>query len=244
MTGTLTEIWRHPIKSIGRESLASVALKPGQTLPYDRAWAVTHAGARLEGEGWAHKRNFLRGVTDPNLMAVTCEMDGGLIHLHHPQRPDLTFDPTGAADPLLEWLAPIWSDDQPAPNGLRHLASGFTDVPDPWVAINNHASHRAVEQRVGRNLSIHRWRGNLWVEGFALWEEFDWVGKTLQIGAATVKIHCPITRCKATMANPETGKRDADTLAALRSWDHQDFGVYAEVIEGGTIEPGAEVKVL
>jgi hypothetical protein len=41
------------------------------------------------------------------------------------------------------------------------------------------------------------------------------------------------------MANPETGARDVDTLMHLRDgWGHQDFGVYAEVIEGGPIVVG------
>ena len=39
------------------------------------------------------------------------------------------------------------------------------------------------------------------------------------------------------MANPETGRRDVDTLAALRAWEHQDFGVYAAVTSGGTLRP-------
>ena len=43
---------------------------------------------------------------------------------------------------------------------------------------------------------------------------------------------------------PKTGERDADTLRALNSWDHQDFGVYAEVIKGGEIRVNDEVQVL
>ena len=43
----------------------------------------------------------------------------------------------------------------------------------------------------------------------------------------------------ATTANPETGRRDAETLDALeRGWGHQDFGVYAEVVAGGTVKVG------
>ena len=36
MTGTLTRIDRHPIKSHGRESLAAIDVKAGHTLPWDR----------------------------------------------------------------------------------------------------------------------------------------------------------------------------------------------------------------
>ena len=37
------------------------------------------------------------------------------------------------------------------------------------------------------------------------------------------------------MANPDTGRRDLDTLGLLDDLGHQEFGVYAEVIDGGTV---------
>jgi uncharacterized protein YcbX len=64
------------------------------------------------------------------------------------------------------------------------------------------------------------------------------------VGDTVLRVEERITRCKATMANPDTGRRDVDTLAVLRTWDHQDFGVYAAVVEGGTIRPGDAVEVL
>ena len=53
-----------------------------------------------------------------------------------------------------------------------------------------------------------------------------------------------IGRCKATTANPATGKVDADTLKGLRELvSVQDFGVYAVVLEGGTVGPGDRVEL-
>jgi hypothetical protein len=50
----------------------------------------------------------------------------------------------------------------------------------------------------------------------------------------------PIGRCRATEANPETGRRDAPTLAALEDgWGHTRFGVYAMVRKGGSMSPSA-----
>ena len=81
------------------------------------------------------------------------------------------------------------------------------------------------------------------MDGLAPWEEFDWIGKTVRVGGTVLKVHERIERCLHTAANPKTGARDADTLGALRDgWDHQDFGVYAEVIEGGEIALGAKVE--
>ena len=46
MSGVLKDIWRHPLKSHGRENLQSVKLSVGQSLPWDRHWAVAHDSAK------------------------------------------------------------------------------------------------------------------------------------------------------------------------------------------------------
>jgi len=247
MSPTLASLWRHPIKALSREGLDRVRLRDGAGVPWDRHWAVTHEASRYAGD-WAHKMNFLRGVTGPSLMAVTAVLDdaGGRITLRHPDHHDLEFAPDDRTDTdrLIAWLDPIWPEDKPRPTGIVTAGRPMTDVPDPWIAINNMASQRAVAQRLGApEMSIHRWRGNLWIEGLAPWEEFDLVGREIRIGDAVLAVRERITRCKATMANPETGRRDLDTLGALERWDHQDFGVYAEVIRGGDIARGDPVRV-
>ncbi len=244
MTATLAQIWRHPVKAIGREALDQVQLEAGAWLPFDRLWAVAHDRSKLGDGGWEKKVNFLRGVTDPNLMAVTCTLNDttGDITMSHPQQGDVTFNPDTDAEAFVAWVNTVWSSDLPAPTSL-YRASGahLTDVPDAWISVASLSSNRALSQRMGQELSPDRWRANLLVDGLAPWEEKDWVGNTVQIGDVTLKVACEITRCKATMANPETGRRDADTLGALADLGHQEFGVYAEVIDGGTVHVGDAV---
>lgn len=247
MNASLAGIWRHPIKALGRECIDEVRLSAGAWLPGDRVWAVAHARSKPI-TGWMHKMNFLRGVTAPELMAVTARLhESGRIDLTHPQAGDISIRPDNPDDwPILEeWLAAIWSDELPKPVALvKHGGVHMTDVPEPWISINSLSSHGAVEGRVGKDISIHRWRGNLWIDGLGPWEEFEWVGRRIRIGGAVVRIEERITRCKATMANPETGRRDIDTLAALETWDHQDFGVYGVVLEGGQITVGDPLEVI
>lgn len=248
MTAHLAHIVRHPLKAIGREELERITLAAAAWLPFDRLWAVSHANAKLDG-GWGVKANFLRGVTEPRLMAATARLDERemTLTLDHPEAGLVVIRPDDPGDSavLLDWLSRLWPADLPAPVGVyRAEATHLTDVPEPWISINNLSTLRAVEQRAGRPLSIHRWRGNLWLDGLAPWEEFDLVGRAIRIGEARLEVRERITRCKATMANPSTGQRDVDTLAALRSWDHQDFGVYAAVIRGGTIRIGDAMELL
>ncbi|RYH08970.1 MOSC domain-containing protein [Tropicimonas sp. IMCC6043] len=248
-TGRLAHIFRHPIKSIGWEALAEVELSAGETLPFDRHWAVAHDAARFGGTsgGWQDKRNFVRGVAGPQLMAVRAALssDGQKVRLNHHQRPEIEIAPDapGESDRLVAWLAPLWPDTRPA--AARIVTAGaqaMTDVPDPFVALLNLASLRALGEMLDRTLSVHRFRGNLWVDGVAPWAESGWIGKEIRIGSAGLRIEAPITRCNATKVDPETGQVDADTLGALSAaFGHRDFGVYATVINSGTVRPGDEV---
>ena len=241
---------RHPIKGHGVEALERVRLTAGETMPWDRRWAVPHEAARIDGTGWAHCRNFGRGAGSPALMAITAEWDEGIgrMTLRHPDRPDLSFDPDVDGDRFVEWAAPLYPESRPKPAALiRAEGQGMTDAQFPWLSVHSLASLRAVEGAAGRELSLHRWRGNVWLDGPALWEEDEWVGRRLRLGEAVLEVKEPIYRCRATEANPVTGRRDADTLGALtrlRGEGETRFGVYAEVVEGGDVAIDDEARLL
>lgn len=248
MTWSLDQIWRYPIKGIGAERLRAIDLSPGLPLPLDRAWAVLEDGGDAT-DGWRSCRNFLRGAKGPSLMAITCRVDGPgnapVIHLSHPDRPDISVAPGANPDALFAWLAPIYPAERPKPVAV--VASpdeGMADVSFASISILNPSSLRALGQRLGQDLDRRRFRGNLWVDGLAPWEEFDLVGKTLNVGDTELEVMEQITRCRSTEANPATGKRDLNPLKALQDgWGHQNFGVTAMVRLGGQIKVGDTVAV-
>jgi hypothetical protein len=248
MTARVAHLCRHPVKSAGYEEVDAAELTAGRGFPFDREWAVAHAAARFGPGGpggWSPKLNFLRGWGSAELMAVACTADAAArrLTLTHPRRPPLTVAPDSEGDRLVDWLRPLWPEVRPEPARVVRVAGqAMTDVPDPWIAVLNLASNAALGARLGRPLSIHRWRGNLWVEGWDAFAELDAVGRELQAGGARLRIEARIGRCRATGANPETGRFDADTLAALRDgWGHEDFGVYASVQRGGRVARGDAV---
>jgi uncharacterized protein YcbX len=54
-----------------------------------------------------------------------------------------------------------------------------------------------------------------------------------------------VGRCRATMADPETGRIDAYTLDALmETRGAQDFGVFGVVVESGPVAQGDKVELL
>lgn len=247
MTGTLTQIWRHPIKSHGREQIDAATLTPGGTLPGDRIWAVAHDQSTVEGGDWAPCQHFSRGSKASALAAITSSYDEarGLVTLSHPDRDPLTFNPDTEGEMLVQWSQGFIPDNRAqSARVIRAAERGYTDSDFASITLCNFSSHRAVEQRIGHDLSMHRWRGNLWIDGLGPWEEFEWIDREVQVGEAVLIPRERTDRCLATHNNPETGQRDQNVLAALDSWGHRDFSVRAEVVRGGRIATGDTVRRL
>ena len=246
MTGTVCALRRHPIKAHGRETLTHVDLTVGQTIPWDRTWAVALDRAKIEDGVWSACGNFHRAAKNPALMPLTSQTDDeGRITVAHPDLYPLTFDPATEGQAFIDWLSPLVPADGARPARLISAGSrGMTDTDFPSISLNNMSSLRALGQKLGRELEPDRFRGNIWFEGLGPWEEFEWVGRRLSLGTAVLDVKERIGRCKATMVNLSTGRRDADTLGALEEgWGHADFGVYAVVSQSGTIRIGDEVGV-
>jgi len=248
MTGRVAGIWRHPIKAHGREALEQVNLLAGRTMPWDRTWAVAHAQAKTDGRQWAHCANFSRGAKAPTLQAITSQLNetSGQITLSHPDKPDITFRPDDDPASFLDWVRPLMPPERAASARIiRVPGRGMTDTDFPSISLLNLSSNRALGQHLGQDLSIHRWRGNFWLDGLGPWEEFEWVGKSIRIGSAVIEIREPIGRCMAPAANPDTGRQDADILGALEAgWGHTNFGVCGEVVSSGQVTVGADVELL
>lgn len=247
----LAAVHRHPIKALGTEAIAAAELAPGATLPGDREWALAHARTPFDPERpvWTRCTAFLRGATFPALMAVTCETraDGALV-LRHPEGGEAVGDPRNAAGEaaILGFAAGLLPEGAPTPVRLARVPGrGMTDSAAPTISILSDASRRALSDHAGRGLDRRRFRGNLWLDGLGPWEEFDWVGRSVRIGGAVLKVTEPLGRCSATHADPETGRRDVDLLGLLeRVLGHTDFGVLAEVEAGGRIAAGDRPELL
>lgn len=251
MTGTLSQIWRHPIKSHGREQVPEAELTEAKCLPLDRQWAVAHESSCFDvaRPQWQPCSEFSRGAKSPRLQAITAQYDAvsSKLTLSHPDRVDITLNPDDADDAnfFIQWVMPISNGARMLPARLVRGSQAMTDTDFASISIINLASHRALEAALGKEISDLRWRGNLLVDGWDAWAEREMIGKQLQIGNATLEIREDIVRCTATMANIKTGERDTDTLKTLKSsFGHQEMGVYAVVTNGGTIQQGDQINVI
>lgn len=243
----LRHIFRHPIKAHGREALASVVLSVGESMPWDRRWAVAHEAAKLT-TGWNPCNNFTRGAKAPQLMAVEAKLDEAreTVTLRHPKQGEISFRPDADDDVqrFLDWVAPLIPPDRAQPVSLLRHDAGMTDSDYPTVSILSLSSLADLSARMGMDLSIHRFRANFWIEGSDPWQEFDWIGKHLRLGNAVVEVTERIGRCRATTVNPATGMIEGDTLTALsQAFGHTDFGIFARVVEGGEVAVNDEWRL-
>ena len=248
----VTALYRHPIKSHGREAVDAVALTAGQTMPWDRHWAVTHDATKFDPATpqWAHCRNFMLGSRTPSLAAITAKLNEATatVTLMHPDLAELTIQPDQAEDVarFLTWVAPLCPEGRVAAADIvKAPGRGMTDSALPSISLMSETSQQAVAEKLGAPLEHGRWRGNIWFDGAPAWEELDWIGRDIKIGTAMLAIREPCKRCNLTNTNPATGIRDMDTLGVLnRDFGHQNFGVYAEVTSGGTLHIGDKVQLI
>ena len=106
----------------------------------------------------------------------------------------------------------------------------MTDSDYPSISLCNLASHRAVEKSWASHCPTCAGAATSGLTDRP-WEEFDWIGQDVPIGERSPACEGADRTVPSHHCKPETGKRDADTLASLNTWDHQNFGVYAEVVK-------------
>lgn len=251
---TLTELYRHPVKSLGEESLDATTLTAGQPVPYDRRWAIAHGKTEWTRENpvWGVPGNFVNQTHVPRLAQIRVAFDDatGTVSLSHPDRPALSVRPEEPADQaaLTDWIAPLTEGTtRQGPFGLCAAPGvAFTDFEDTHISIASITSRTALEEMAGQPLEPIRFRMNLWIDGWAPWAEMDLTtGTELTVGGARLRIIDRCERCNATNANPSTGARDTQIPALLhKAFGHRDFGIYAKVVEGGEIRRGDAVTVL
>ena len=247
---TIRAIYRYPVKGLSAEALATAALRPGETLAGDRRYAIENGPSGFDpaAPGYLPKQRFLMLMKNERLARLDTHFDDAMQVLtikengREAVRGDLG---TAAGCAAIEgFFAGFCADElRGPPRVLAAPNHSFSDVAKKVVSIINLASVAAIEGMVDRPVDPLRFRGNLYVDGWSAWREFDLVGREIAIGAqARAKVVKRIVRCAATNVEPATGVRDLDIPPTLlRHLGHADCGVYAEVVAGGVIATGDAV---
>lgn len=247
----LASLYRYPVKGMTPEPLQGAVLVPGETLAFDRAWAIENGPGRFDPSTPRHlpKINFLMLMRDERLATLRSTFDDATETLtilrdgKQVARGQLT---TALGRQLIEqFIAAYMKAELRGPPKIVHAPGhSFSDVADKCVHIVNLASVRELERTLSRPVDPLRFRANLYLEGVEPWAEFAWMDRQIEVGDARLAVFKRTKRCDATNVDPARGVRDTAIPAHLqRTWGHQDFGVYARVMGGAEIRVGAPVSV-
>jgi uncharacterized protein YcbX len=95
----------------------------------------------------------------------------------------------------------------------------------------------------GTDLNVLRFLPNLVIEAFgaAAFPEDEWVGRTVTVGTAWLRIDGRDKRCAVVNVDPVTGRRDPTVLRAVAAHRETRLGVHGSTIRPGRVEFGDPV---
>lgn len=258
MSVSINSLYRYPVKGLSAERLERIALTHGEGVPQDRRFAIARAQGSFNPQQpqWVHKSKFVMLMQDEKLAMLQSQFDenSGCLSIRCEGRDPLVVkltEPQGQEE-LARFLGEFMGDLLPEqPRVVEAAGHRFFDAArkpgastDKYVSLIGLASIRALEDVVGRPVDPLRFRANIYLEGAAAWDEQEWLHAEVQLGGARLRAIAPITRCGATAVDPKTAVRDLDIpLILKKSFGHVYMGIYAEVVEGGSITLGDEVRL-
>jgi GntR family transcriptional regulator/MocR family aminotransferase len=242
-------IYRYPIKGLSGEALPCVEFEAGGSFPFDRVFALVRPGAPIDPEAprWAKKGLFLMSMLDDGLSEIVTHVDPKTLRLTVERDEERLLvadledrDGRAAVEAFFRKQVPGLRE---TPRLVRSRDGHFADKPENLISLINLATVRSLEAQWGYEIDPLRFRANVYVDGFAPWREFDWIGADLRIGGAAFRVDRRNGRCGATNVNPVTGRRDLDIPGSLRAaFGHKDIGIYLRALEGGVLSVGDFVE--
>lgn len=247
----LAALYRYPLKGFTPERLDHADVVSGETLPWDRAFAIENGTRDVDPfePKYFPKVKFLQLMQFERVASLTTAFDEATETMSFSKdgRTLVRGNPlTPVGRQLIEqFVAAYFKAELKGPPRLVHAPGhAFTDVPLKCVSLINLASVRDLERVIGRPVDPLRFRGNLLIEGAEPWAEREWTGRTLMVGQVELEVVEPIVRCAATNVDPATAECDMQIPRTLESVFGQNAcGLYAVVRTGGRLERGADVTV-
>lgn len=231
--GTITQIFRYPVKSMAGESISSSHLG-WHGLAGDRRFAFIKDG-NLRGFPWLTLRDIPSMIT---------------------YRPNFV-NPDDVIRSPIQVLAPdgrIYDLDSPEflehINGLSrhqakliHLWGGVFDAMD--VSIITTTSHHSLSQLLGHPVDMRRFRSNIVIEvsdQARKYPEEKWLNSQLTLGthanAPRLRANRKDLRCMAVNLDPDTAQQDANILKTIVKERHNYLGIYGSVDRPGEFKVG------
>jgi uncharacterized protein YcbX len=243
---TLAQIYRYPVKGLSPEPLERVTLRQGLGLPQDRRFALALGTTEFDpaAPSWLPKTKFLMLMKNEQLAQLHTRFEEatGVLTIEREGRVVASGDilcGKGRAGVETFFARYLNAQTGGQPRLLEAPGHMFSDVARKVVSIIGLASVRALASVLDRPVDPRRFRANFYLEGGHAWQEFDWVGREFAIAGVRLRGVKPISRCAATNVDPETAVRDLNIPLALQeNFGHVNTGIYADVLDEGTVHIG------
>lgn len=232
MHGTVSELWRYPVKSMAGERVPALEVD-WRGAAGDRTHAVFARDRRLTARQapgllrWAASY----GDADPEPSAPP------LARLTAPDGAGFGWD-----DPA---LAAILGTDLGKEVVLTRDVDGQQDL-ERSLLITTTASHAALEAELGTSIDPRRWRTNLHLDlrDAPAWADLEWEAGTLELeGGVVLDLLHPCARCVIPTREPGTAVKWPALLKHLHRHHETRFGINARVREPGRVTAGAAVTL-
>lgn len=248
----IQSLFRYPIKGLNGEALQSAHVEAGGGLPLDRAYAIAHGVTQFDPQApvYLQKIHFLALMTHPRLaeLHVSFRESDHEIRVARRDVPEFVTSLTteqGRAEFATYLDEFIGSEAKGRPRVVTAHNHMFTDIRDRCLSVQNLASIAALGAQAGLKLDPLRFRANVYLTGLAPWVERTWEkGAVFSLGEVRLRVLKPISRCNAINVDLDTARIDSNLPLLLRErFEGNYMGVYAQVIDGGTVHEGAVVTV-
>lgn len=257
MQGRIEQLYTYPIKGLSPHPLDAVELKPGEGFPGDRLFGFAKANGGFDPQNPRPlpKTSFVVLMEHAKLAGLQTDFNAstGVLTINADGR-TLTFqlfEDTGKreAEDHLSALLDLSREEQPQfVAGSPHRFTDVSVVSETMmnaVSLINLDSVEEFGTRIGEPVDPLRFRANIYFRGWPAMSELQLEGRRLQIGSVVLKVLKRTQRCAATEVNPQNAERDLRVPFLLRkTYGHLDMGIYAEIMEGGSIEPGNRIIAL
>ena len=255
-------LYRYPVKGFTPEECEALTVLDEGRIAGDRVLGVRFADTEAADNAWSRKTGMVALINTPGLARLQTRFDETAFRLQISLGTvvlvDEVLNPEGRkrigavlADYVLKLGEnPLTGHPERLP--LRVIGDGraprFHDEEAGRVTLHGRGSLHALQTALGNEVSELRFRSNIAVDGLGAWEEQDWVGRKIRIGAVEFDVVKPKTRCLATHANPKTGERDMPILTTLTQKIGQETPTFAVAIlpssAGGQIRVRDQVALL
>ena len=247
-----------PVKSLSFQSINSCQIKKNLGMPNDRIFAFsrgvdTEKAKIIEKNPKERKlNNFLTLKNSPVLNKYNFNYDGNKLTLMFEGEKIISISPDNQNKKFLlsKKLFELESTLANPITLLKNTEYPFYDTSHSKnifnsISLINLNSIKDFEKKIGEEVELQRFRGNIYVDGISEWEERNWINKTIKINKTSFKVEKNIPRCVAINLKPNTDDNSLNLLNSLKkTYNHFDMGVYLTALEDGKVNVGDRVELI